>query len=118
MVNRKDRPHLLEALKCLKFYDVKVAESEGRKLTYLLMRGIKVQNLTFQDITDPGLAHLIGGCRYLTSTSLYRCWQITDVGLVHLARGCRKLTSIDLTDCWQITNTGLISLVDQCRGLT
>ena len=82
-------------------------------------------------ITDAGLAHLVGmpltsldlgGChritdaglaylpKTLTSLNLSSCdQQITDAGLVHLA-GLVNLTSLDLRLCRQITDAGLAHL--------
>ena len=84
------------------------------------LRGLRCLNLQgSSNVTDAGLAVLVGGCAGVQRLNLGGCYRLTDAGMGVLVGGmmARTLTHLSMFQCFHVTDAGVERVVKGLVGL-
>ena len=80
-------------------------------------KGLTSIDMSYNDMTDIGIATLTQGCSELKIIHIAYCSQLTDASLAAIGETCKGLTSDDVYCACKITDIGMASLTQGCSGL-
>ena len=75
---------------------------------------LRVLDLAYTPLEDPGLEGIATGCKLLRFLNLEGCEAISDVGLVPVLFGNKKLRVLNIAGCYSITTRSMLALAANC----